>query len=186
MDRDGTVLPDGQHQLLVYKVEDAARFKDPSVSYLQLPYSTKQVQSVTVQATSSLGSSSPSCASFQRNGRESVTVAFYLCSTKLTQNGKNPLERNVTKKRRIYNHFPRIFTANLLSLLKWKSHPERITDTLNLVMRLRGEELVKFLQDVLDSLFVMFSDAEGNATPHSGLVFEVLVIQISFLFNIIV
>lgn len=68
------------------------------------------------------------------------------------------------------------FAANLLSLLKWKSHPERITDTLNLVMRLRGEELVKFLQDVLDSLFVMFSDAEGNATPHSGLVFEVLVI----------
>lgn len=65
--------------------------------------------------------------------------------------------------------------ANLLSLLKWKSHPERITDTLNLVMRLRGEELVKFLQDVLDSLFVMFSDSEGNATPHSGLVFEVLV-----------
>ena len=67
--------------------------------------------------------------------------------------------------------------ANLLSLLKWKSHPERITDTLNLVMRLRGEELVKFLQDVLDSLFVMFSDSEGNATPHSGLVFEVLVKQ---------
>ena len=71
--------------------------------------------------------------------------------------------------------------ANLLSLLKWKSHPERITDTLNLVMRLRGEELVKFLQDVLDSLFVMFSDSEGNATPHSGLVFEVLVKQFTFL-----
>lgn len=157
MDRDGTVLPDGQHQLLVYKVEDSARLKDPSVSYLQLPYSAKQVQSVAVQATSSIASSSPSCASFQRNGRESVTVAFYLCSTKLTQN------------------------ANLLSLLKWKSHPERITDTLNLVMRLRGEELVKFLQDVLDSLFVMFSDAEGNATPHSGLVFEVLVNILSLL-----
>lgn len=87
MDRDGTVLPDGQHQLLVYKVEDSARLKDPSVSYLQLPYSAKQVQSVAVQATSSIASSSPSCASFQRNGRESVTVAFYLCSTKLTQNG---------------------------------------------------------------------------------------------------
>lgn len=42
-------------------------------------------------------------------------------------------------------------------------------------MRLRGEELVKFLQDVLDSLFAMFSTEDGNATPHSGLVFEVLV-----------
>jgi hypothetical protein len=89
MDRDGTVLPDGQHQLLVYKVEDQARFKDPAVSYLQLPYSTKQIQSVAVQTTSSIVSSSPSCASFQRNGRESVMVAFYLCSTKLTQNGKS-------------------------------------------------------------------------------------------------
>jgi hypothetical protein len=88
MDRDGTVLPDGQHQLLVYKVEDQTRFKDPSVSYLQLPYSTKQIQSaLAVQSTSSIGSSSPSCASFHRNSRESVTVAFYLCSTKLTQNG---------------------------------------------------------------------------------------------------
>lgn len=65
--------------------------------------------------------------------------------------------------------------AHLLSLLKWKSHPERIAETLSLVMRLRGEELVKFLQDVLDSLFAMFSTEDGNATPHSGLVFEVLV-----------
>jgi hypothetical protein len=66
-------------------------------------------------------------------------------------------------------------TANLLSLLKWKSHPDKIADTLNLVMRLRGEEMVKFLQDVLDSLFAMFSTEDGNATQHSGLVFEVLV-----------
>ena len=66
-------------------------------------------------------------------------------------------------------------TANLLSLLKWKSHPDKIADTLNLVMRLRGEEMVKFLQDVLDSLFAMFSTEDGNATQHSGLVFQVLV-----------
>jgi dedicator of cytokinesis protein 3 len=103
-------------------------------------------------------------------------VAFYLCSTKLTQNGKSIwiiLSIDYINQREKTNRFH--CTANLLSLLKWKSHPERITDTLNLVMRLRGEELVKFLQDVLDSLFVMFSDTEGNATPHSGLVFEVLV-----------
>ena len=42
-------------------------------------------------------------------------------------------------------------------------------------MKLRGEELVKFLQDVLDSLFAMFSTDDGNSTSHSGLVFEVLV-----------
>lgn len=173
MDRDGTVLPDGQHQLIIYKVEDPVRFKDPASSYLTLPYSTKQVNTMAVLAASAIPSSTPPCALFQRSGRESVTVAFYLCSTKLTQNGNTILSARQTILK-LKSFF--INSANLLSLLKWKSHPERITDTLNLVMRLRGEELVKFLQDVLDSLFVMFSDAEGNATPHSGLVFEVLVI----------
>jgi dedicator of cytokinesis protein 3 len=41
-------------------------------------------------------------------------------------------------------------------------------------MRTGGEELVKFLQDVLDALFAMFSTEDGNSTPHSGLVFHVL------------
>ena len=71
--------------------------------------------------------------------------------------------------------FYRMTTANLLSLLKWKSHPDKITTTLKLIKNLPGEELVKYLQDVFDSLFAMFSTEDGNATPHSGLVFEVLV-----------
>lgn len=43
------------------------------------------------------------------------------------------------------------------------------------MLNLRDEELVKFLQDVLDALFAMFSNEEGNSTEHSGLVFHVLV-----------
>ena len=46
-----------------------------------------------------------------------------------------------------------------------------------------GEEIVKFLQDVLDALFAMFSTEDGNSTPHSGQVFHVLVSIISFLEN---
>lgn len=68
-----------------------------------------------------------------------------------------------------------IFTVDLLSLLQWKEHPEKIQDALNRVLRLNGEELVKFLQDVLDALFSMFSTEDGNSTTHSGLVFHVLV-----------
>mgnify|MGYP006952306546 FL=1 len=64
---------------------------------------------------------------------------------------------------------------DLLSLLKWKDDPEPISETLNKVLKLGGEELVKFLQDVLDSLFAMFSTEDGNSTPHSGQVFHVLV-----------
>ncbi len=32
---------------------------------------------------------------------------------------------------------------DLLSLLKWKSFPNRIQDTLNKIMKLNGEEIVK-------------------------------------------
>ena len=48
-------------------------------------------------------------------------------------------------------------------------------ETLTRMMKLKGEETVKFLQDVLDSLFSMFSTEDGNSTQHSGLVFQVLV-----------
>ena len=98
MDRDGTVLPDGQQQLLVYKTEDVTRLKDPSV-YLQLPYSCKQVNSL-AQAVSmptlvpNVATSMVGAPLFQR-GRESVTVSFYLCSTKLTQNGYNSISFNI-------------------------------------------------------------------------------------------
>ena len=68
-----------------------------------------------------------------------------------------------------------IFTVDLLSLLQWKEHPEKIQEALNRVLRINGEELVKFLQDVLDALFSMFSTEDGNSTSHSGLVFHVLV-----------
>ncbi|KAF0301190.1 Dedicator of cytokinesis protein 3 [Amphibalanus amphitrite] len=88
---------------------------------------------------------------FNRSARESVWVQTQLCSTKLTQNG------------------------DLLSLLKWRQHPERIADTLSRVMKLKGEEVMKFLQDVLDALFAMFPNDDGTATQHSGLVFQALV-----------
>lgn len=80
-----------------------------------------------------------------------------LCSTKLTQN------------------------VDLLSLLQWKAHPERISEALSHVLRLDGEELVKFLQDILDALFSMFHTEDGNSTAHSGLVFQVLVSIFSLL-----
>lgn len=72
-------------------------------------------------------------------------------------------------------------SVDLLSLLRWKSHPERIQESLTRVLRLGDEELVKFLQDVLDALFALFSTEDGNSTVHSGLVFHVLVSIFSLL-----
>ncbi|ALC45637.1 spg [Drosophila busckii] len=94
---------------------------------------------------------------FSRSSKEVFVLRSLLCSTKLTQN------------------------ADLLSLLQWRAHPETIQDSLTGVLRLNDEELVKFLQDVLDALFAMFSNEEGNSTQHSGLVFHVLVSIFSLL-----
>jgi dedicator of cytokinesis protein 3 len=88
---------------------------------------------------------------FARSGKETFFIKSLLCSTKLTQNG------------------------DLLALLQWRNHPERIQDSLTRVLRLKDEELVKFLQDVLDALFALFSTEDGNSTEHSGLVFHVVV-----------
>ncbi|XP_034947378.1 dedicator of cytokinesis protein 3 [Chelonus insularis] len=88
---------------------------------------------------------------FIRSPKEAVFISTLLCSTKLTQN------------------------VDLLSLLQWKTHPEGIAEALGRVLRLDGEELVKFLQDILDALFAMFHTEDGNSTAHSGLVFQVLV-----------
>ena len=84
-------------------------------------------------------------------------ITTLLCSTKLTQN------------------------VDILSLLQWKAHPERISDSLTKVLKLDGEEVVKFLQDILDALFSMFHTEDGNSTAYSGLVFQVLVSIFSLL-----
>uniref|UniRef100_A0A6P4FAD5 Dedicator of cytokinesis protein 3 isoform X1 n=1 Tax=Drosophila rhopaloa TaxID=1041015 RepID=A0A6P4FAD5_DRORH len=144
MDTGGATLGDGQHELYVYKCEDAAKLQ--ASNYLRL-----QSRPRDAQAKMDCG------GCFSRSSKEVFVLRSLLCSTKLTQN------------------------ADLLSLLQWRTYPETIQDSLTGVLRLKDEELVKFLQDVLDALFAMFSNEEGNSTQHSGLVFHVLVSIFSLL-----
>ncbi|XP_017786650.1 PREDICTED: dedicator of cytokinesis protein 3 isoform X2 [Nicrophorus vespilloides] len=144
MDKDGAAVQDGQHELFIYKCEDAQKLDN--CGYLMLPAYNKDSEG-----------NHECVGSFARSQKELVFVKTLLCSTKLTQN------------------------VDLLSLLRWKSHPERIAESLNRVLRLGDEELVKFLQDVLDALFALFSTEEGNSTAYSGIVFHVLVSIFSLL-----
>lgn len=96
-------------------------------------------------------------STFHRTSKECLYIRTLLISTKLTQN------------------------SDILSILQWKTHPEQIKESLTRVLKLRDAELVKFLQDVLDALFQIFSDEDGNSTEHSGPVFQVLVSIFSLL-----
>ena len=88
---------------------------------------------------------------FQRSTKEMLTISTLLVSTKLTQN------------------------LDLVSLLKWRSNPDKIKQTLENMAKVSGEEIVKFLQDVLDVLFAMFLSEDGESNDYSGDVFVVLV-----------
>eukprot|EP00063_Salmo_salar_P015563 XP_013990398.1 PREDICTED: dedicator of cytokinesis protein 3-like isoform X3 [Salmo salar] len=96
----------------------------------------------------------PSTLPFQRNPKETFWVSTQLCSTKLTQN------------------------VDLLALLNWKAHPDRVLDILGQLRHINGEEIVKFLRDVLDTLFCLLDD---NTDKYGPLVFQSLVFIINLL-----
>ncbi|XP_034662928.1 dedicator of cytokinesis protein 1 isoform X1 [Drosophila subobscura] len=61
--------------------------------------------------------------------KDQLTIGVNLCSTKLTQ------------------------SVSLLGLLNWSAHKETLEQSLNALCTVPGEEVVKFLQDILDALF---------------------------------
>uniref|UniRef100_A0A8C9UA53 Dedicator of cytokinesis 3 n=1 Tax=Scleropages formosus TaxID=113540 RepID=A0A8C9UA53_SCLFO len=92
---------------------------------------------------------------FQRSPKELLWVSTQLCSSKLTQNG-----------------------IDVLALLNWKSHPDRVMDILGRLRYIGGEEIVKFLQNILDTLFSILED---NTDKYGPLVFQSLVFVINLL-----
>ena len=92
----------------------------------------------------------PSGPGMAMNSKDSLLISSCLCSTKLTQN------------------------VELLGLLKYHSQPEELPSILTRLMKVDGEEVVKFLQDVLDSLFnILMQNSDSDVYDDS--VFECLI-----------
>ncbi|KAF4529699.1 hypothetical protein B566_EDAN016654, partial [Ephemera danica] len=66
----------------------------------------------------------PQCNGLILSAKDILTIATNVCSTKLTQN------------------------VDLLGLLNWAGQPEGLEDSLQRLMKVDGEEVVKFLQDL--------------------------------------
>ncbi|XP_033744691.1 dedicator of cytokinesis protein 4-like isoform X3 [Pecten maximus] len=95
----------------------------------------------------------PSNLAYKKSAREKLTVKTQLCSTKYTQ------------------------TSDLLGLLQWKlpENQRRLPTILDQFSHIEGVEIMKFLPDVLDSLFAIMTDGCANEDTNTSKVFQVLV-----------
>ncbi|XP_071039760.1 dedicator of cytokinesis protein 1 isoform X2 [Parasteatoda tepidariorum] len=153
MQENGTTLKDETHELLVYKI-DYKRFDDLDISYLKLP-STRQELEKYISANCPPTPTKNNNNVITSNGltltpKDSFYISSLVCSTKLTQN------------------------VDLLGLLKWWSNPENLESNLVSLMKVDGEEVVKFLQDTLDALFNILMQ-NSDSELYDNLVFEALI-----------
>uniref|UniRef100_A0A8W7NFN6 Signaling protein n=1 Tax=Anopheles atroparvus TaxID=41427 RepID=A0A8W7NFN6_ANOAO len=105
------------------------------------------------------GGSKPSIAGFSLASKDSFIIATNLCSTKLTQN------------------------VDILGLLNWSSRKEKMEESLNALMNVRCEEVVKFLQDILDALFNILVSNDDPA-KYDNLVFKCLLRLIEIVYDL--
>lgn len=91
----------------------------------------------------------PSCPGLSLSSKDSFRIATNVCSTKLTQN------------------------VDLLGLLNWANHKDTLKDSLQALMKVDGDDIVKFLQDVLDALFNILVQND-DSEKYDNMVFECL------------
>nr|CAB3239393.1 dedicator of cytokinesis protein 1 [Phallusia mammillata] len=163
MRNEGTTLHDGIHNLLVYKVESRRLEANDAKKYLNLP-STREEWEIMQNSHKGKGGVSPSSGhrSFApraegfTGSKDVFQISTLVCSTKLTQN------------------------VDLLGLLKWKAQPAKLKKTLESIMKVDGEEVVKFLQDTLDALFNILMENPENGS-YDSMVFDALIYIITLI-----
>ncbi|RUS82675.1 hypothetical protein EGW08_009578, partial [Elysia chlorotica] len=100
----------------------------------------------------------PDTLPFPHSKTEIITVETFLVSSKFTQK------------------------AELINVFQWASSPERlIPQNLENLCNLRGQELVRYMQSLLDALFRMLTSKNGERVPYAMNIFHALV----HLFNLV-
>ncbi|XP_045539887.1 dedicator of cytokinesis protein 1 [Papilio machaon] len=154
MQREGTTTPDNQHNLCVYKIDNKRASSDVEVEAaavcLGLPSKRDELPAGAEKGLTR--------APLSLVYRDSLTVATKLCSTKLTQR------------------------EEILGVLKWSAHHEAgsLRAALERLLLVPSEELVKFLQDILDALFAILTqveDGEGDVAEYKEQSYGVLVLE---------
>ncbi|XP_041426843.1 dedicator of cytokinesis protein 1 isoform X2 [Xenopus laevis] len=147
---DGTTLRDGEHDLIVYKAE--AKKQEDVAMYLNLPSTKIELEERGHYTSGKTMINLGSCTI----SKDSFQISTLVCSTKLTQN------------------------VDLLGLLKWRSNTNLLQQNLRQLMKVDGEEVVKFLQDTLDALFNIIMENSESET-YDILVFDALVFIIGLI-----
>lgn len=164
MQENGTTLRDAKHNLNVYKL-DHKKFDENGLDYFKLPSTVDELKD----------NQKPQTAGMCLSTKDNFCISTNICSTKLTQNGKYVCNFfNVSK---IF-----LILVDLLGLLNWASHKETLRESLLALMKVDGEEVVKFLQDILDALFNILMD-NPESDVYDELVFDCLLHIISLVSN---
>ncbi|RWS31375.1 hypothetical protein B4U80_06775 [Leptotrombidium deliense] len=165
MNEDGTTLKDQRHDLLLYKI-DSRRFdeNDPSMNYLSLPSTRNELDYLWKTSNTQISNYKALYSQYNVAGltlvpKDTFEISTVICSTKLTQN------------------------IHLLGLLKWSPSniptDEEVKRCLNTLMCVDGEEIVKFLQDILDALFTVL--VAKDSEEFNNLLFTALIFIIGLI-----
>ncbi|XP_065074251.1 dedicator of cytokinesis protein 1 isoform X2 [Ochlerotatus camptorhynchus] len=112
-----------------------------------------------IEELANISGGKPSMSGFSLASKDSFTIETNLCSTKLTQN------------------------VDILGLLNWSSKKDKMEESLNALMNVKGEEVVKFLQDILDALFNILV-LNDDASKYDNLVFKCLLRLIEIVYDL--
>ncbi|KRZ77499.1 Dedicator of cytokinesis protein 1 [Trichinella papuae] len=144
---NGTVIKDGFHDLVVYRV--SSKIEENDFSYHTLPASKADLEMSGMEGTSSKFHIQSPTGGFAISPKDFFSISTTVCSTSLTQN------------------------VDLLGLLEWETKRVNLKSSLEALMKDEGDRAGEeiFLQDILDVLFTVLI----SCNDHDQLVFDALV-----------